>query len=213
MRSFALTSLLALSAIAFPTEPTVEERDLVERQGTGTSIFVNAIIGLIKGSGIFGGAPPVCDGYFDNGITYYFASGQASNGLYWQACWQNDSDTTPFGDNEVAVANCLTNLHYTQADTCISTEGSECDNGYVAGGGRLQNLREPIIGSGTQGDAQINADESAALQAAVWAVDGQNVKGLGGYGPFFILSTDDTYTTLENDAAQMQVNWIGETAC
>lgn len=66
------------------------------------------------------------------------ALNQAANGKYVATCWTNATDTVMFGQAETNVAKCLTNLHYTQADTCISVQGSECDNGYIAGGGRLQ---------------------------------------------------------------------------
>lgn len=59
------------------------------------------------------------------------------------------------------VANCLTNLHFTQASTCISVEGSSCDlNDYLASGGFIKNSR---IGT-SSADASLTAAQSSAAQ-------------------------------------------------
>lgn len=74
-------------------------------------------------------------------------------------------------------------------------------------------MRELIYGSGTQKDAQIDADSSAAIQAGLDVLTGQTVQGTGTNGPY-IFTTDSTGTKAEDSfGAQMQINWIGEQAC
>ncbi|KAK4501181.1 hypothetical protein PRZ48_006987 [Zasmidium cellare] len=206
------TQSLAVVASLFATfshaTPVVQEK----RQGTGiaifASIFKNALAGAIQGE------QPTCVDGFAGTDPVYYNIGTDGNGNYYLACWQNVSDTMPWTQTEIDVANCLTNLHYEQASVCISVAGSECDlNGYVANGGRQQMMHTLIAAGGSDGAAQLSAQDSTTIQAAIRSLEGQNVKGTGGSGPDFYAVTDESATKAVDYASQLSVNWIGEDEC
>lgn len=130
------TSILLSSSMLLV--PSLAAPVLEQRQTNTFSIIDSLVIGLIKGSEP---GPNICqtEGCFtEDGQEYWYANLQAPNGGYVAVCYQNNSQPILFGQAEADAANCLTNLHYTQADTCIDVAGSSCDNGYTAGGGHLQ---------------------------------------------------------------------------
>lgn len=51
-----------------------------------------------------------------------------------------DPGENEFFQKDADVAKCILDLHSNQKDVCISVKGSSCDNGYIAGGGQLQNM-------------------------------------------------------------------------
>jgi hypothetical protein len=121
-------------------------------------------------------------------------------------CFANSTSPNLWAQRDADVANCLTNLHYVQADVCISVAGSSCDNGYIAAGGRIQNSRLALIGSGTQKHAQISADESSAIQQGYNSLVG----GAASAG-WPVISLCTGYC---NGATRVvQINWIGDLSC
>lgn len=122
--------LLSVAGFAAPV--------LEERQGEGAEILLNTIISVINSKTQSPNVCDICTSFSEDVSSYNMLVTQADDGQHVAACWANNTDNVMFGQAEANAANCLTNLHYTQADTCISVAGSECDTGYTAGGGRLQ---------------------------------------------------------------------------
>lgn len=76
----------------------------------------------------------------------------------WDVCYSKTGNVYTWAQDDVNVANCLINLHYTQDDACISVAGSECEQ-YAKG--------SMIINSWVGASAyRFNADDSDTLQAA-----------------------------------------------
>ncbi|KAJ3540419.1 hypothetical protein NM208_g5075 [Fusarium decemcellulare] len=195
-------------AIASPVE--AEETKLAKRQGTVTGILGPWLGKLINDA--WTGPVPLCDGDFDQ--TYWMATWKVEEtGQFVQVCWRNDTGLVVWDEPTVNVANCLTHLHYTQANTCISVKGSMCDNGYIDGGGRLQNLHTVIAASGNSEAARLTALESATIQAGIRALQGYNVMGTGHQGPFFYAVTSEDGDQFTSHAAQLQARFIGEYEC
>lgn len=125
-------------------------------------------------------------------------------------CYDNGTGSNIWAQRDIDVANCLTNLHYVQNDACISTAGSECDNGYIDAGGLIQNLRIIDVfgsGDGETGSNQITGSQSSALQMGFNGLLGQGT--LGSIGPY--LSTCQDYCN--GAELTVQVNWQGGVAC
>lgn len=77
----------------------------------------------------------------------------------WQACYGAGSYLWLQGDTD--KGKCLTNLHWTQDDSCISNKGSECE----AWGPESKMLNAKV--SYKMGDKKISSEASLAMQDAL----------------------------------------------
>ncbi|KAH7329663.1 hypothetical protein B0I35DRAFT_474237 [Stachybotrys elegans] len=206
-RFFTVTAL-ASATLASP----VQTADLEERQSTGIGAGI-ALIFAHMINDAWTGATPACSYSFSEGDYWHATWKNEITGLYTQACWQNETDTTPWDQGAVDAAKCLTHLHSVQANTCISVSGSTCDNGYIEGGGRLQNLQTAIWTGGDDPVSQLTPEESITIQAGIEGLNGAMVSGLAGKGPIFLAVTDETGEMATSYAAKLKARFIGEPEC
>lgn len=140
---------------------------------------------------VLGGTPPTC---CDNELsTCRLIAGKTTDGLLFNACYT--PGTSMFYDFDATVANCIINLHYTQADACISVAGSVCGQGY--GGG----LMTGFVSWRTA--TKLSADQSRAIQAAANALVGTSVSYDHGSPLMFA-----TFST-ENGFEEVEVDFYG----
>ncbi|KAM0342010.1 hypothetical protein ACHAPU_009738 [Fusarium lateritium] len=199
-----LAKTLVFSALA---ASAVSANPIERRGGTGTSIFGTYFASLIKGA--LGGKTNACNNVMQDGEKWYYIEGDDGNGNTYTTCWMEGVDA--WDQATADAAKCLTNLHFTQANVCIDVKGSECDNGFIDNGGRLQSSVMGLVGSGYQKRAQITSGQSIAFQAAINDLVGQQVKGNGGKGPFIYVTT--TEDGEEKHAPEMKMTFIGENDC
>ena len=91
----------------------------------------------------------------------------ASDGSIWVVYTRNASFDPAFyvwQQNDTNTLNCLTNLHFTQDDDCVSVKGSECEAG--AGTSKILNARTL---------SQLSSQNSKAIQVAISALVGATV--------------------------------------
>lgn len=138
----------------------------------------------------------------------YRVSRRTDDQIQLQLCYDNSTTGGLFiAQRDIDVLNCLTNLHYIQGDSCISVKGSSCDNGYVSGGGRIDNLRILALGDGTSDRLKISSDQSRAFQAGWNSLLGQNI--VGSFGPYATACTG--YCNIPE--MEFQANWLGSQSC
>jgi len=99
-----------------------------------------------------------------------------------------------FGQADIDVARCLTNLYFTQDDTCISVAGSSCDNNY-SGTGYILNARIPEV-AGVGKNSALSASQSSAAQAAFDILVNQNVAFTGDMPEIHFRDQDGTTNQL-----------------
>lgn len=124
------------------------------------------------------------------------------------ACASAAPGDNVFSQGDADVINCLTNLHYQQSgDMCISVAGSSCDNGYVSGGGRVQNL---WISSNN-----LDAAQSSAIQGAYGQLVGQKIRNDNPGGTQIPYVPEVSVLSPTNGAQEIlaAVRYIGEDAC
>ena len=157
--SMFLACNLALAAPASDQSPN----PLFRRAGTGSGIL--GVFLSKEFAQVFGSPPGCCDGYDENDC--YSTKGTADSGDDWELCF-GKGDYVWLQD-DANTANCLTNLHYTQDDACISVAGSSCEAG--KGTSKILNAQVSYI----IGSKQIDSADSDAIQSASNALVGSSV--------------------------------------
>lgn len=175
--------ILALSA--FAATVAAAPHQIEERGGTGTGILLNTIINIIKGQAADYAPFNPCPNWPhtpDN--DYYTIMGKSSDGTSMASiCYTNntatDDDSNPinivFGDDDASVACCLSTLHSTQSDSCISVSGSSCDYNDYSANGAILNMRLPGFGSGTSSGWQIDQAKNEAAQSTFHTLVGNSI--------------------------------------
>ncbi|KAF2671630.1 hypothetical protein BT63DRAFT_452136 [Microthyrium microscopicum] len=69
---------------------------------------------------------------------YYHVNEQSLSMTPFEICYMQGNQVFTSADAE--IVGCLADLHSRQQSHCISVKGSVCDNGYIAKGGRVQNM-------------------------------------------------------------------------
>lgn len=111
------------------------------------------------------------------------------------------------------MAKCLPNLHCTQRDTCISTQGSGCDSdGYVAGGGKVLNTGLDVAASVHASDVNLTATQSWAAQAVFGSLVGTSLPLTGAAPQLTFFTAADTEDG-EWPAYQINMNGVSTTHC
>ncbi|KAJ3524603.1 hypothetical protein NM208_g11997 [Fusarium decemcellulare] len=209
-----LAAIAGLSAIAIANPIHAGDAQLTKRQGGGT---ITGVLGPWIASEIdkaWSGPSPACGVAYNDGRNYFAATWKVEEtGQYVQVCWRNDTGLVVWDEPTVNAANCLTHLHYAQANTCISVKGAPCVSGYIESGGRLQNFQTLIIADGNSESARLTSDESRTIQAGIRALQGYSVSGTEDNGPFFYVVTSETGDKTTSYAAQLNARWIGENEC
>ncbi|KAJ5091617.1 hypothetical protein NUU61_006487 [Penicillium alfredii] len=201
-------SLAAFSSVLLALSSTSAASPLSEPVKRGSGIGQGLFIGLQKYAGaqfqkIFGSSAP-CAEYFDG----EFMAGTDQDGapLPWAHCYVEGDQN--FTQQDADVAKCLTNLHYVQEDTCISVKGSMCDNGYLDGGGRIQNTQLSLLY-----DAQLTADQSSAMQYAIQSMVGTNIRTDKTKQDAYMPAYSVTKTLNGPAIVSMILRYIGEQGC
>jgi hypothetical protein len=100
-----------------------------ERQAIGEA--VGALISSLVKPEIYQGQGPGPCMLCESGAGCNWMGGDDGMGNKWATCWSDGTDT--FFDFDAAASDCLTNLHFTQSDVCISIAGSSCTQAVIGG--------------------------------------------------------------------------------
>lgn len=203
----SIAAVALLSAHLLHAVPIMEERQSSIQWYSGGDFYSR-----------FNYQAPQSDGAYPPGTQcgYQTATDDAS----WVLSTANSNDNPAqyvWTQDDATTANCLINLHFTQGDSCISVQGSECESG--AGSSKI------LIAVGffptSSGDAgsQLSSDDSDALQAASSALVGATVNSAPGAGVQIIRidPSDKTADIQQGDVPAehggVQISFGGDNQC
>ena len=167
MRYLTFTALAGIASLISCISALPATENTLTTRGEGLDdLFIAIIQGLAKDAsnellqlfGLSDPPPNCCD---DADWPCHMNAGIAKNGKAFQVCYNPGTET--IYDYDVSAMKCILNLHYTQADKCISVAGSTCANGYTGG---IMNGHTNLLTSGYDSANQLTSDQSGALQAA-----------------------------------------------